>query len=192
MAKAKHQEELEQLKQNFTRRKTKSITVYKRKAVDHLFTNMCVVRRVVDGDTVDVDIDLGHDVWIRNKRIRLVGIDTPESRTRDAAEKKHGQMAAGAVIDYFDVAEEQNLPLILQTSKKGTGKFGRILADFYSAGSAVSLCRHLLDHQLAVDYNAENKALVEEQHIKNRNFISANNYLSAYTQYCFALYHSRK
>ena len=180
--------ELEKLEAKFTRQSVS-------KSVDNNFTlynNKCVVRRVVDGDTIDVDIDLGHDVWIRNKRVRLVGIDTPESRTRDAEEKRHGQMAAGAVIDYFDVAEQQETPIILKTSKKGKGKFGRLLADFYSTESGVSLCRHLLDHQLAVDYNAENKASVQEQHIKNRDFISKNNHLSAYTQYCFALYHSRK
>jgi len=185
------QEELEELKSKFTRHSVKFPIEY-HWMFDNIYTNKCVVRRVVDGDTIDVDIDLGHDVWLRNQRVRLVGIDTPESRTRDAQEKKHGQMAAGAVIDYFDVAEEQKSPIVLKTTKKGKGKFGRLLADFFSLASGASLCSHLLDHQLAVTYNAENKALVEEQHIKNRDFISKNNHLSAYTQYCFALYHSRK
>ena len=48
----------------------------------------CTIRRVVDGDTVDVDIDLGFGIWVHNERVRLYGIDTPESRTRDLEEKK--------------------------------------------------------------------------------------------------------
>ena len=191
MAKIGHHE-LEELKSKFTRHDKSSKPADYNWMFDKLYTNKCIVRRVVDGDTIDVDLDLGHDVWLRNQRVRLVGIDTPESRTRDAEEKKYGQMATGAVIDYFDVAEEQDCPLVLTTHKKGKGKFGRLLADFYSPASSVSLCRHLLDHQLAVDYNAENKAFVQEQHLKNRDFISKNRHLSAYTQYCFALYHSRK
>ena len=50
------------------------------------------VLRVVDGDTVDVDIDLGFSTWLKKQRIRLYGIDTPESRTRDLEEKKYGKM----------------------------------------------------------------------------------------------------
>ena len=49
--------------------------------------------KVVDGDTIDVDIDLGFGVWLRNQRIRMMGIDTPESRTRDLEEKKFGLLA---------------------------------------------------------------------------------------------------
>ena len=51
------------------------------------------ILRVVDGDTVDVDIDLGFGVWLRNERVRIMGIDTPESRTRDKQEKKFGLLA---------------------------------------------------------------------------------------------------
>ena len=49
--------------------------------------------KVVDGDTVDVDIDLGFGIWMKNERVRLFGIDTPESRTRDLEEKKYGLAA---------------------------------------------------------------------------------------------------
>ena len=49
--------------------------------------------KVVDGDTVDIDIDLGFGVWLRKQRIRMMGIDTPESRTRDLEEKKYGLAA---------------------------------------------------------------------------------------------------
>ena len=51
------------------------------------------VVKIIDGDTVDVDIDLGFGVWLKKQRIRLHGIDTPESRTRDLDEKRYGLMA---------------------------------------------------------------------------------------------------
>ena len=58
-----------------------------------MYEYRCRIDRVVDGDTVDVDIDLGFGVWMKKQRIRLYGVDTPESRTRDAEEKVFGNMA---------------------------------------------------------------------------------------------------
>ena len=58
-----------------------------------MWTYRCKLRRVVDGDTVDVDIDLGFGIWQMNERVRIMGIDTPESRTRDKIEKKFGLAA---------------------------------------------------------------------------------------------------
>ena len=58
-----------------------------------MFEYKCKLVKVVDGDTVDVDIDLGFGVWLQNQRIRLYGIDAPESRTSDAEEKKYGLAA---------------------------------------------------------------------------------------------------
>ena len=55
--------------------------------------------RVVDGDTVDVDIDLGFGVWLRNQRIRMYGIDTPESRTSDDEEKIYGKAATEFLVN---------------------------------------------------------------------------------------------
>lgn len=58
-----------------------------------MYEYKAVISRVVDGDTVDVDIDLGFNVWLKKQRIRLYGIDTPESRTRDKVEKVFGNLA---------------------------------------------------------------------------------------------------
>ena len=63
-----------------------------------MYEYRCRIDRVVDGDTVDVDIDLGFGVWLREERVRMYGIDTPESRTRDLVEKRYG-LAAKAFVE---------------------------------------------------------------------------------------------
>ena len=85
--------------------------------------------KVVDGDTVDVDIDLGFGVWLRNERVRIMGIDTPESRTRDKVEKVFGLAAKKRLKELLG----KNPILKTQVAKDGEdmkGKFGRILGDF--------------------------------------------------------------
>ena len=86
----------------------------------------CKIVRVVDGDTVDVDIDLGFGIWIQNERIRLYAIDTPESRTRDSMEKIFGKMASAIVEKFLPLGSIQ----ILQTVQDKAGKFGRVLGKF--------------------------------------------------------------
>ena len=86
----------------------------------------CRILRVIDGDTVDIDIDLGFGVWMHRERVRLYGIDTPESRTRDLEEKKFGLLAKAYVRDHLPVGSIQTLVTI----KDGNGKFGRILGKF--------------------------------------------------------------
>jgi len=81
------------------------------------------VVRWVDGDTVDVDIDLGFGVILSNKRIRLYGIDAPESRTRDLEEKRRGKAAHHFVQGFAPTGSV----VTLKTYK--TGKYGRILAE---------------------------------------------------------------
>ena len=66
-----------------------------------MYEYRCKVLRVVDGDTVDVDIDLGFGVWMKKERVRMMGIDTPESRTRDKVEKKFG-LASKILSLYID------------------------------------------------------------------------------------------
>ena len=63
-----------------------------------MYEYKCKMVKVVDGDTIDVDIDLGFGVWMRNQRIRMHGIDTPESRTRDLEVKKYGLAAKDFLI----------------------------------------------------------------------------------------------
>ena len=83
-----------------------------------MFEYRCTILRVVDGDTVDVDIDLGFGVWLRKERIRLHGIDTPESRTRDLVEKVFGLKAKKEVQNWLPVGSTQ----VLQSEKDSAGK----------------------------------------------------------------------
>ena len=79
----------------------------------------------VDGDTCDVDIDLGFGVVLRDQRLRLLGINTPETRTKDEEEKRAGQLAT----NYCKSRIPEGKKCRIRTSKDGRGKFGRILAE---------------------------------------------------------------
>jgi len=94
-----------------------------------MYEYKCDIIRVVDGDTVDVDIDLGFGVWLKNERVRIMGIDTPESRTSDKVEKKFGLASKTKLKSLLG----KTGVLKTQVNKNGEdmkGKFGRILGDF--------------------------------------------------------------
>ena len=120
------------------------------------------VLRVVDGDTVDVDIDLGFGVWMRKQRIRMLGIDTPESRTRDKVEKVYGLAAKAFLKDALKAG-----PVTLRTVKDGKGKFGRILGEFIV--NDVNINEFLILNYHAVSYHGQSKEDIAEQHIANRS-----------------------
>ena len=90
----------------------------------------CKVTRVVDGDTVDVDIDLGFGVWMHKERVRLYGIDTPESRTRDLEEKKYGVAAKARLAEL--IANADDLTIKTSVDGKARGKYGRILGTIFA------------------------------------------------------------
>jgi len=88
-----------------------------------------IVIKVVDGDTVDVDIDLGFGVCLKDERVRIMGIDTPESRTSDRVEDLFGEAAKARLKELM----KHGGKLITTEDKSGEdmkGKFGRILGDF--------------------------------------------------------------
>ena len=125
----------------------------------------CKIDRVVDGDTVDVDIDLGFDVWMLKQRIRLYGVDTPESRTRDKVEKVFGNLAKEFVKKRLPVGSKQ----VLRTKLDGKGKFGRILGDIIV--DKVSMSETMIKEHHAVPYYGQSKETIAESHLKNREFI---------------------
>jgi len=109
----------------------------------------CKIVRVVDGDTVDVDVDLGWSIWRCGERIRLYGVDTPECRTRDAQEKAAGLLAKKFVEDALHVGGTYRL----QTKEKG--KFGRYLGTIKIDGE-LTINAALITENLAVPYSGQN------------------------------------
>ena len=104
-----------------------------------------IIRRVVDGDTVDITLDLGFNI-LYNSRKRLLGIDTPESRTRDLEEKALGLAAKERVKELCPVGST----VLLKTTKDGRGKFGRILGEIFAEGQSVN--KLLVEEGHAVEY----------------------------------------
>ena len=110
-----------------------------------MYEYRATIRRVVDGDTVDITLDLGFDI-LYNNRIRLLGIDTPESRTRDLDEKKLGLAAKERVRELCPVGST----VTVKTTKDGRGKFGRILGEIYVGD--VNVNKLLVEEGHAVEY----------------------------------------
>ena len=130
-----------------------------------MYEYKCKIRKVVDGDTIDVDIDLGFGVWMRNQRIRMHGIDTPESRTRDLEEKKYGLAAKDFLIKWTNAGG-----LTLKTHKDDRGKFGRILGEIWCFDTNVN--EKMIEEHHAVRYMGQSKEDIAEEHIKNRAFVN--------------------
>lgn len=86
-----------------------------------------VVRRVIDGDTISLDIDLGFGSWLHDQHVRLAGIDTPETRTKDKEEKKRGLAAKAFVEKHLKPGDA--VLLDSREFKDQSGKYGRILGD---------------------------------------------------------------
>jgi micrococcal nuclease len=130
----------------------------------------CKIRRVVDGDTVDVDIDLGFGVVYANQRIRLYGIDTPESRTRDPIEKKFGKLAGRFLED--KLGDE----CVIRTRKDSKGKYGRILGEFLvydnETDRQMTVNDIMIRDHLAVAYHGQSKKDVEDEHLVNRQLLT--------------------
>ena len=130
-----------------------------------MYEYKCKIDRVVDGDTVDVDIDLGFGVWMRKQRIRMYGIDTPESRTSDKVEKVYGKAATEFLVKWTNAGD-----LTLKTFKDGKGKFGRILGELWYGGEH-NINQLLVDNHHAVRYHGQSKESIAEEHIANRNIL---------------------
>jgi len=129
------------------------------------------VVKVVDGDTVDVDIDLGFGVWLKDERVRIMGIDTPESRTSDKVEKKFGLAAKARLKSLLG----KKAILKTQVNKDGEdmkGKFGRILGDFVSEDGRM-VTEVMVAEGHCVPYFGGSKEDVQAQHMRNRERLIA-------------------
>ena len=139
-----------------------------------MYDYKCKVVKIVDGDTVDVDIDLGFGVWLKKERVRIMGIDTPESRTRDKVEKVFGLAAKARLKELLG----PNPVLRTQISKKGEdmkGKFGRILGDFdvYDANKDAwrPVTKIMIEEHHAVPYHGQSKDDIVFEHLRNRGIL---------------------
>ena len=128
-----------------------------------------IVIKVVDGDTVDVDIDLGFGVCLKDERVRIMGIDTPESRTSDRVEDLFGEAAKARLKELM----KNGGKLITTEDKDGEdmkGKFGRILGDFYVEvdGKKERVTDILIEEGHAVAYFGGSKEEIQMKHMANR------------------------
>ena len=121
------------------------------------------IKKVIDGDTVDVDIDLGFGVWLHKERVRIMGIDTPESRTRDKVEKLFGLASKTKLKELLPLSSMQVLVVGEYDAK---GKFGRILGDFEIEDKKVTDI--LIEEGHAVAYFGGNKEEITLKHEANR------------------------
>ena len=123
------------------------------------------VTKVVDGDTIDVIMDMGFDIMYKS-RVRLFGIDTPESRTRNLDEKKRGLLAK----KYLQEALKAGKKLSIKTYKDNeTGKFGRILGDVFIDGKSINA--QMVKDFMAVPYTGQSKQAIMQLHESNKKML---------------------
>ena len=131
----------------------------------------CTILKIIDGDTVDVDVDLGFGMKYAKQRVRLLGIDTPESRTRDKTEKFYGMLAKEYLKAKLTVGEQYKL-----RTTKSKGKFGRILGEFFTLENdlevnqvvEINVNEALVKANHAVEYHGQSKEDIQEGHLVNR------------------------
>ena len=136
-----------------------------------MYTYTATVRRVVDGDTIDVDIDLGFSVWLDKQRIRLLGIDAPAARTRNKEEKIRGLLSKEKLKSLCPVGSL----IQLKTHKDDKGKFGRILGELVvdtASENSVNVNQWLVENNYAVTYSGQRKEDMERGHIRNSKILA--------------------
>ena len=132
-----------------------------------MYEYKCEVTRVVDGDTIDCVLDLGFSI-LHKCRVRLYGIDTPESRTRDLDEKARGKLASKFLQDSIDNGKDIVLRSELKDSK---GKYGRVLGSIVV--DDLDINKAMVANNLAVKYYGQSKDDVEAEHMVNRDILIA-------------------
>ena len=115
------------------------------------------IDRVLDGDTIDVTIDLGFELY-KKERVRIAGVDTPEKRTRNLEEKALGLDATDWLKDKLEGAISGDDDLVIRTELVGgTGKYGRLLGWCYIGDSTVSLNEQMIEEGYAHAYDGGTK-----------------------------------
>jgi len=135
-----------------------------------MFQYRCRINKVLDGDTVDIDLDLGFNIILANQRVRMAGIDTPESRTSNEEEKPRGQLSKKKLAEKLPLGSWQTIRTL--KADDVDDKFGRILGVFVMEDGK-SLNEWMCENNYAVAYQGENKQLVQEMHMKNKQVLIA-------------------
>lgn len=137
-----------------------------------MYEYRATVLKIVDGDTVDVDIDLGFGIWLRNERVRIMGIDTPESRTTDKIEKVFGNAAKNRLKSLLGKTATLRT-MVAKDGEDAKGKFGRILGDFDVYDAKKDAWRPatdiLVEEGHAVAYFGGSKEEIQVKHLANRS-----------------------
>jgi len=135
-----------------------------------MYTYKAKVIRIIDGDTIVVDIDLGFYCWLFNQSIRLAGIDTPETRTKNSLEKEAGFLAKSFVENHIKPGDI----VVVTTILDKTEKFGRILGNI-STENGFNINQALLHENLAVSYNGQSNQQLALDHEANLKLLMERN-----------------
>jgi len=139
-----------------------------------MYTYKAQVLKIVDGDTIDVDVELGFDVVLSNQRVRLYGIDTPESRTRNLEEKFRGLLSKSRLQEQCPKGSK----ILLES--KDRGKFGRILGILYHIDNTeISINDRMIEEGFAVPYSGGNKEELEALHLANKQILISRGLIEA-------------
>ena len=131
-----------------------------------MYEYACKVNRIVDGDTVDVTLDLGFDIHFFS-RVRLYGIDTPESRTRNKDEKARGLLSKKYLVE--SIADKE---VVIKTKMKDSrGKYGRVLGEIWVGRKNIN--KDMVKNHHAVSYHGQSKTDVQAEHDANRAVLIA-------------------
>jgi micrococcal nuclease len=139
-----------------------------------MYEYSCKINKVLDGDTVDIDLDLGFNIVLANQRVRMAGVDTPESRTKNLEEKQRGLLSKKKLTEKLNSSKWCKIKTL--KSDNNDDKFGRILGEFI-LDDGTNVNKWLIENNYAVTYQGENKDLVQEQHQKNKAILISRNEL---------------
>lgn len=133
-----------------------------------MYQYKCRINKVLDGDTVDIDLDLGFNIILANQRVRMAGIDTPESRTTNKEEKPRGLLSKKRLGEKLPTGSWQKINTL--KTDNNDDKFGRILGEFILE-DGTNVNQWMIDNNYAVLYQGENKDNVQNQHQANKKIL---------------------
>lgn len=126
------------------------------------------VNKIIDGDTIVLDIDLGFDIWLNNQYVRLAGLDTPELKSKDKGHRAAGLLAKEKLTALFKDVEF--LTLKSEDYEPEEDKYGRILGTLWLP-NGTNVNTYLLNNKLAVPYSGQNKGETMKAHAVNIEFL---------------------